>query len=210
MFYLSAKRIIDLGAALTLLILFSPVILAIIVLIKREDPGPAIFTQTRVGRNGKLFSLHKLRSMRLNADEIFEKDPILLQKFVENNWKLPTDQDPRVLKIGRFIRKTSLDELVQFWDVLLGHMSIVGPRAFREEEIQMQQALHPEAKAHIQEMLTVKPGITGAWQIGGRNEIDFVPRVEMEAVYAKRRSILYDFWIMLCTPFKVIHQEGVL
>lgn len=211
MIYRFLKRLIDFVGAFFALIIFSPIIATISILIKRESPGPAVFVQPRVGRDGKIFYMHKLRSMFINADEeILHKNPALLKKFQENNWKLPVDEDPRVMKVGRFIRKTSLDETVQFWDVLVGNMSIVGPRAFRAEEIEMQTKLHPEAKKYVSQMLTAKPGITGAWQTEGRSAIDFVPRVKIEAEYAKRRSIIYDVWIMLKTPFKVLHQEGVV
>lgn len=210
MWYRFVKRIVDFVGAFFALILFSPVILVIAFLIKKESPGPAVFKQPRVGRDGKLFMMHKLRSMVMNPDEVLNSRPELLKKFKANNWKLSVDEDPRVLKIGKFIRKTSLDELVQFWDVLVGDMSIVGPRAFREEELKMQQELHPDSKKYVKDMLTVKPGITGAWQTGGRSYIDFVPRVKIEAAYARRRSIFYDLWLMLKTPFKVIHQEGAV
>jgi exopolysaccharide production protein ExoY len=211
MWYRFLKRIIDFVGSFFALIMFSPVIITIVLLIKKENRGPAVFKQPRVGRDGNLFYMHKLRSMFLNADEeILQKNSELLKKYQANNWKLPVDEDPRVMKIGRFIRKTSLDEIVQFWDVLVGDMSIVGPRAFREEELKMQQGLHPEAAPYVHDMLTVKPGITGAWQTGGRNYIDFVPRVKIESAYARRHSIFYDFWLMVKTPFKVIHQEGAV
>jgi len=211
MLYAFLKRIIDFVGAFFALIIFSPLILILVFFIKKESPGPAVFKQPRVGRHGKLFHMHKLRSMHLNADEeILSKHPELLKKYQESGWKLPVDEDPRVMNIGRFIRRTSLDELVQFWDVLVGDMSIVGPRAFREEELRMEQEKHPEAKSFVQDMLTVKPGITGAWQTGGRSHVAFVPRVKIEASYAKRHSIFYDFWLMLKTPFKVLHQEGVV
>lgn len=210
MWYRFVKRIVDFVGAFFALIIFSPVILVIAFLIKKESPGPAVFKQPRVGRDGKLFMMHKLRSMVMNPDEVLNSRPELLKKFKANNWKLSVDEDPRVLKIGKFIRKTSLDELVQFWDVLVGDMSIVGPRAFREEELKMQQELRPDSKKYVKDMLTVKPGITGAWQTGGRSYIDFVPRVKIEAAYARRRSIFYDLWLMLKTPFKVIHQEGAV
>src|SRR2546430_1862979 len=145
MLYQFIKRVIDLIGALFALILFAPIILLLIILIKAESPGPAVFRQPRIGRNAKLFYMLKLRSMFMNADEeILHNNPELLKKFQENGWKLSVDEDPRVLKIGKFIRKTSLDELVQFWNVLVGDMSIVGPRAFRAEELKMEQHHHPE------------------------------------------------------------------
>jgi exopolysaccharide production protein ExoY len=211
MIYNFTKRLIDFVGAFFGLMIFSPILLFISLAIRAESHGPAIFRQPRVTRGGKLFYMYKFRSMYVNADEIYlHSDPKLLKKFQESSWKLSVEEDPRVTNIGRFIRKTSLDELPQFWNVLVGDMSIVGPRAFQEEELNSQQKKFPKSRPYISKMLSVKPGITGAWQIGGRNMIDFLPRVKIEAEYADRRSLLYDLSIMLKTPLAVIHQEGAV
>lgn len=209
MFYNFTKRLLDIIGAALGLVIFSPVIVAVWVAIKVNSSGPAIFTQPRVTRGGKVFKMYKFRSMYLNADELYlHSNPKLLKKYHSNSWKLPLDQDPRVTSVGRFIRKSSLDELVQFLNVLKGEMSIVGPRAFRPEELERQQEVHPETKQFVKDLLTVKPGITGPWQVGGRSNVTFVDRVKLDAEYSKRRSLLYDLWIIIKTPLAVIHQEG--
>lgn len=209
MFYDFTKRLLDIAGALLGLVIFFPVMAAVWVAIKVNSPGPAIFTQPRVTTGGRVFRMYKFRSMYLNADEVYlHTNPELLKRYQANSWKLPLDEDPRVTGVGRFIRKSSLDELVQFLNVLKGEMSIVGPRAFRPEELEKQQEVHPETKPYVRDLLTVKPGITGPWQVGGRSNVTFVDRVRLDAEYSKRRSILYDLWIIIKTPLAVIHQEG--
>lgn len=209
MFYNFTKRLLDIIGAALGLVIFSPVIAGVWLAIKVNSSGPSIFTQPRVTRGGKVFKMYKFRSMYLNADELYlHSNPKLLKKYHSNSWKLPLDEDPRVTSVGRFIRKSSLDELVQFLNVLKGEMSIVGPRAFRPEELEKQQEVHPETKPYVRDLLTVKPGITGPWQVGGRSNVTFVDRVKLDAEYSKRRSLLYDLWIIIKTPLAVIHQEG--
>ena len=205
----SLKRLIDLVGAFFGLIIFSPVMLILAILIRLESSGPSVFTQPRVTREGKVFMMFKFRSMFVNADEeILHTNPKLLKKYQENGWKLSLDEDPRVTKIGRFIRKTSLDELPQFFNVLIGEMSLVGPRAFRPEELAEQIKKFPQSSPDVNLMLTAKPGITGPWQVGSRNSVDFVERVRMDANYAKKRSVWYDLLIMAKTPFRIIHKES--
>lgn len=211
MFYDFAKRAIDFVGAFFGLMIFIPVMIVIALAIMRESKGPAIFTQPRVSRGGKTFRMQKFRSMLVwgtSDQEFLNKYPKLMEKFRANNWKIPAEEDPRITKIGRFIRKTSIDELPQFWNVLTGDMSLVGPRAFRPEELEEQMKKFPETKKYVEQMLTVKPGITGPWQVGGRSKIDFPERVRMDAEYAKKRSLLYDLKIIIKTPLAVIHQEG--
>lgn len=211
MFYDFTKRLLDIFGATMGLVIFSPLMLVVWAAIKITSPGPGIFTQPRITKGGRVFRMYKFRSMRVwgDSDEAFFKEnPELLKKYQANSWKLPLDEDPRVTKVGRFIRKSSLDELVQFLNVLKGEMSIVGPRAFRPEELEKQQEVHPETKPYVKDLLTVKPGITGPWQVGGRSNVTFVDRVKLDALYSKRRSLLYDLWIIIKTPLAVIHQEG--
>lgn len=150
--------------------------------------------------------MHKFRSMVLDAEDLLARDPVLLEQYRTGSYKLKND--PRITRVGKLIRKTSLDELPQLWDVLIGYMSIVGPRAYRAVELQNQQIVYPETKPFVKDLLTVKPGITGPWQIGGRSNINFDKRVKIDAEYARRRSIRFDLWIIIKTPLAVIQQEG--
>lgn len=206
MFYDISKRVLDFLIAFFALFFLWPVMVLVGLAIRLDSPGSAVFRQERVTKGGKSFMMHKFRSMVLNAEEVLYKDPVLLKQYESGSYKLK--DDPRITRIGRFIRKTSLDELPQLWNVLMGDMSIVGPRAYRPIELRKQQIVYPETKPHVKALLTVKPGITGPWQISGRSKINFDQRVRMDAVYANRRSILYDLWIILKTPKAVIQQEG--
>ena len=206
MIYRISKRLIDFFISFFGLLILWPVMLVVAVAIMLDSKGPAIFTQERVTKDGRSFMMHKFRSMILNAEELLYKDPVLLKQYESGSYKLR--DDPRITRVGRFIRKTSLDELPQLWDVLVGDMSIVGPRAYRPIELKKQQIVYPETKPHVKDLLTVKPGITGPWQISGRSKINFDQRVRMDATYAKRQSIFYDLWIIIKTPLAVIQQEG--
>lgn len=206
MLYAIQKRILDFVISFFALMLLWPVMILVAVAIKLDSKGPAVFRQERVTKDGLSFMMHKFRSMVINAEEVLQANPKLLKQYESGSYKLK--DDPRVTRVGKFIRKTSLDELPQLWDVLMGDMSIVGPRAYRPVELQKQQIVYPETKPHVKALLTVKPGITGPWQISGRSNINFDQRVRMDALYAKKQSILYDILIILKTPKAVIQQEG--
>ncbi|NBO36093.1 sugar transferase, partial [bacterium] len=128
------------------------------------------------------------------------------KKYKENNYKL--DPDPRLIKGGKFLRKYSFDELPQFFNILLGDMSIVGPRAYLKFELKEQEEKYPETSDDIKIMLTAKPGLTGLWQISGRSSVGFVERIKMDAEYARNRSIFYDILIIMKTPLVVIFGKG--
>lgn len=192
-------------------IFFVPSVI-IAVAIKFESPGP-IFADTpkRVGQNGKLFKMYKFRSMIANAHDILRRNPEfkkLLEEYKTNSFKLKND--PRVTKVGRFIRKHSLDEIPQLINVLKGEMSLVGPRAYYPDELRDQQEKFPQTKSHVREMLEVKPGVTGVWQVSGRSEINFDKRIQMDAKYAKDKSIWYDITIILKTPYAMIAGRGAM
>ncbi len=219
MFYDLLKRIIDFVGSFFALILFSPIYLLTALAIKMDSPGPVFYIHERVTKHGKAFRIVKFRTMYkefctgsryqgMSDEEYIRtvlKDPKRLEEF-KKFYKMKND--PRITKIGSFLRKTSIDELPQFWNVLIGDMSIVGPRAYRAEELNRQMGHYPKIKPLVREILTIKPGITGPWQVGGRSNISFDKRVRIDANYAKKRSLLYDFWIMLKTPLAVIQQEG--
>lgn len=199
--YEIGKRLIDLAISLILTLLFLPLWVLIPVLIKIDSKGRAIFDQPRVGKNGKLFNILKFRSMVVNADDLLWKHPQyknLRREFTRLDWKL--ENDPRVTKIGRLLRQLSIDEFPQVFNVLKGEMSIVGPRAYRPQEIEVQSRKYLNTKSLIATALTVKPGITGLWQVSGRNDVPFDKRVKIDAEYANRKSLLEDLWILLKTP----------
>lgn len=199
------KRGIDIFSALILLIIFSPILIICAIFIKITSPGPIIFKQLRVGRNG-LFFMYKFRSMRIGDNDKFLKDnyPELWKKYKANDWKLSTKEDPRVTSIGKFIRSTSIDEMAQFLNVLKGEMSLVGPRAYRDEELKEYADKYPNTKKYIAVIRQAKPGITGPWQVSGRNDLSFEKRARLDAEYIINRSLAEEFLIILKTPLAMI------
>lgn len=167
-------------------------------LIKRESPGPAIFNQLRVGKNGRTFLMHKFRSMHLDAEERLDE---LMDKNEADGLIFKIKEDPRCTTIGKFIRRTNLDEIPQFWNVIKGEMSLVGPRAPLPEEVE-----HYETKQRRR--LSVKPGITGLWQVSGRNDIDFHKWMELDLQYIDNWSFWLDIRIMLMTIPAVFTGRG--
>ena len=217
MFYIVSKRVIDIVGSMVLLILFSPVMLLASVLIKLTSAGPIFVEKTnihmkRLGKSGKIFRLYKYRSMMVKADVLEKTDPrfrdVYIEKRTSGNYKVMND--PRVTKVGKFIRKHSIDEIPQLFNVLKGEMSIVGPRPYLPEELKEQQGKFPGTKKLVKEMLTVKPGITGYWQVTGRSEVNFDKRIEMDAYYARKKSLLLDFLILLKTPWAMISGKGAV
>jgi lipopolysaccharide/colanic/teichoic acid biosynthesis glycosyltransferase len=193
-----AKRLFDIAFSLFVLIMFSPVYLLLALLIAAGSEGPIFYVQERVGKNYKTFNCIKFRTMVSNADDILmqimETSPQMRDEF-ESSFKLK--HDPRITPIGHFLRITSLDEFPQFWNVLKGDMSVVGPRPLVEEEL-------PKYGCHIEQILTIKPGITGLWQVSGRNDIPYPRRVQIDLHYVKFRTFWLDLWIVLKTIGVVI------
>ncbi len=210
--YFILKRLIDVIGSIIALVLFSPIFLAAALWIKFTSPEGPIFADIplRVGKDKKPFKFYKFRSMFPNAHEYLTKNPELYKKYVDNNYKISAEEDPRIIKGGIFLRKYSVDELPQFLNVLFGQMSIVGPRAYYFFEIEEQAVKYPETKVLIDKAVSVKPGITGPWQVSGRSSIGFVDRVKLDANYAQNRSILYDIWIILKTPYVVLTKKGAV
>lgn len=207
--YNFAKRLIDVGSSILGLIILSPLLILIAIAIKLDSPGP-IFADTpmRAGRGGKLFRIYKFRSMVANAQEILDSNPRLLEEYKKNSYKI--FNDPRVTRMGKFIRRFSVDEFPQFFNILKGEMSIVGPRAYYPYELEEQQEKYPSSKKFVKIILSGKPGLTGLWQVTGRSKINFDKRVEMDAQYVKKRSLFYDFQIMLKTIPAVISGKGAV
>lgn len=211
-FYESLKRLTDILFSLTLLIFFSPVILIVALAIKLDSRGPVLAdTPERVGKGGKLFKMYKFRSMVQNAHDILRENPefsSLLEEYKKGSYKLK--DDPRITKLGRFIRKYSLDEVPQFMNILKGDMSLVGPRAYYPDELREQQKEYPHTRDAVKVVLSVKPGLTGFWQVSGRSEINFDKRIAMDAHYVRQRSIIYDLSIIAKTPWAMLSAKGAL
>lgn len=188
------KRTFDILFSLTVLTLLSPLYLLLILSIRLSSKGKAIYWQERIGRGGKPFKCYKLRTMYQNADArlaaLLKQNPKLKKEWKETH-KLKND--PRVTKLGKFLRKTSLDELPQFWNVLKGDLSVVGPRPVVQEEIDE----HFGVKAY--KILSIRPGITGIWQVSGRSDTSYDSRISMDEHYIDTRSFFLDFKLVLKT-----------
>lgn len=187
--YLILKRMVDILGSIVGLLISLPGILIIVALIKFEDGGPIIFKQTRIGKNGKKFFIYKFRSMRVDAEEI---KATLLSKNEISGAMFKMKDDPRVTRIGKFIRKTSLDEIPQFINVLKGDMSLVGPRPPLTEEVEVY------TDYELQRLL-VTPGLSGLWQVSGRSNVSFMEMVNLDLEYIQTRTIVLDFLIIFKT-----------
>jgi len=194
-----AKRLIDIVASIILLILLTPLFLVIMVLIYQSSPGPVFFKQTRVGRWGKLFTMWKFRSMYLNADERLKE--IMAQNEMAGGVIFKMKNDPRIIPVGRFIRKASIDELPQLWNVLKGDMSLVGPRPALPSEVN-QYSLQDRQR------LEVIPGITCIWQVSGRSDIPFPQQVQLDVQYIQSQSVWLDIKLLLQTIPAVLLSRG--
>lgn len=212
MVYESTKRAMDIIGALALIFVFFPICIITALAILWDSPG-TVFADTpkRVGQKGKKFKLYKFRSMVANAHTLLRTDPklkTLYDQYRNNSYKL--NEDPRVTRIGKFIRKHSIDEIPQLLNVLRGDMSLVGPRPYYPDELVEQQRKYPETKKLVRVVLKAKPGITGLWQVSGRSEINFDKRIQMDAVYVQKRSILFDLFILAKSPWVMITGKGAV
>ena len=197
--YRIIKRLFDIIMSTIALVVISPILLIIGICIKIDDPhGPVFYKQERVGKDGKLFEIFKFRSMVSNADELLEQ---LRTKNEINGAMFKIKNDPRITKVGRVIRKYSLDELPQLVNVIKGEMSIVGPRPPLPSEV-------AKYSKYDKQRLMVTPGATGLWQVGGRNDVDFDTMVQLDLTYIKHRSIWLDLKIMLKTVLIMIKPNG--
>ncbi len=199
--YAGTKRVLDILGAIVLATVFSPLIVAIAVMMHRKG-GSIIYKHRRVGRNGRTFECLKFRTMVPNADqvlrELLERDPAIKAEWVRDH-KLRCD--PRVTRLGRFLRRTSLDELPQLWNVMRGEMSLVGPRPVVREEL---LRYGRNARAY----LSAKPGITGLWQVKGRNDTDYRRRVVLDTYYVRNQNLLLDLYILFKTTRVVLGGSG--
>ncbi|WP_333830532.1 sugar transferase [Pararhodobacter sp.] len=198
----ASKLVLDRLMALFAIAFFAPFFLTVAVLILIFDGSPVVYSQLRVGRGGRLFRCHKFRTMVKNADralhDLLEADPAARQEW-DLTQKLT--KDPRISCLGAFLRKTSLDELPQFWNVLKGDMSIVGPRPIVTSEIR-------HYGDRIGDYLSVRPGITGLWQVSGRSDTSYEQRVSLDCAYVAQQSTLFDMSIIVRTIGVVLLRKG--
>lgn len=194
---MSPKRCIDLGGAVIILLLLSPLFCLIAACILLSDGRPVFYRRRVVGQRGE-FDAFKFRTMVRNADAVLNSNKKLKEEF-ERNFKL--QQDPRVTPLGAFLRKTSFDELPQLLNVILGQMSLVGPRIITAPELE-------KYGRHKPLLLSVKPGLTGYWQVNGRQEVSYAERVSMDVYYIRNWSLGMDLRILLMTPVKVLSRRG--
>jgi len=203
-YYLIIKRLCDLFLSFIGLVFLSPIFLIVAILIKIDSKGPAFFIQERIGKNGELFKLYKFRSMILNADEILFKilkeDEVLREEYRINK-KLR--DDPRMTRVGLFLRKTSLDELPQLLNVFLGNMSFIGPRPYLPREIN-------DMGEYYFYIIKCKPGLSGLWQVSGRNNLTFENRLKIDEEYYYARGLGKDAKIFFDTAKFVVRKEGAM
>ena len=198
-----AKRFIDIVGSLMTLALVSPVLVVAAIAVKVDSPGPVFFRQPRVGRAGSLFGFLKLRTMRANAEEVLRADSELLAIYEKNSHKLPLELDPRLTRVGRVLRRWSIDELPQILNVLRGDMSLVGPRPITLPELQQYYS-----QRHAPLFLCVRPGLTGRWAVSGRADVGYPRRAMLELEYVRNWSLFSDFLILVRTLPVVARGSG--
>lgn len=199
--YIKIKRVIDVILASIALILLSPVFAIIAIAIKIDSKGPVFFTHKRIGKNGKIIKLYKFRSMVINAEELIKSfTPEQMREYKEN-YKLTND--PRITKVGKFLRKTSLDELPQLINIINGDLSIIGPRPLVADELE-------KYGVNKDKFLSVTPGLTGYWAANGRSNTTYDQRMEMELYYIDNLSLKMDIKVFFKTILSVLKKEGAM
>lgn len=200
-FYECIKRIFDLVVSLVAVIVLSPILLLIALAIRLEDRGPILYRAQRVGRGGKPITVYKFRSMRMNADRL--EDMLTPEELEEYKKNFKLEHDPRITKVGAFLRKTSLDELPQLFNILSGTLSLVGPRPVLQEETELYGD-----KRNV--LLSCKPGLTGLWQVSGRSNVTYENgrRQALELQYVSQRSLWLDIKILFWTVGAVVRMDG--
>ncbi len=193
LFTAGVKRTMDIVGALVGIVVFGPLIALLAVLIRLESPGAPVFRHMRVTRGGRRFGCLKLRTMFSDAEERLAADPALYELYRNNGYKIPEELDPRITPLGRKLRRSSLDEVPQLWNVLVGDMSLVGPRPLVPEELEH----YVGARRRL--LLSVRPGLTGEWAVGGRHALAYPRRAEVELTYVRRHSIARDISILART-----------
>lgn len=197
--YLFLKRSFDIVSSLCAIIVFSPVLLILSIIVKLDSKGPILFAHKRLGKNGKIIKVYKYRTMLQDAESLIKKLSPEQKKEYEKNFKL--EKDPRVTKLGEILRKTSLDELPQLFNIFIGNMSVVGPRPIVEKELDKYGVFSDK-------LLSVKPGLTGNWQANGRSDTTYEKRVKLDMEYIDNQSFFRDIGIILKTVIVVFRREG--
>ena len=195
------KRVTDIIVSSVALVVLSPLILVLSIIIFIQDGHSPFYKQIRIGKNGKPFGMFKFRSMVYQADKILQSNPELYKKYVDNGFKLPEGEDPRITKVGAFIRKTSLDEIPQFLNIIIGEMALVGPRPIVKKEM-------IEYGNRIDEFLSVKPGALGLWQASGRANIGYPERCDIELRYVENASYWYDVKVFFACCISILKKDG--
>jgi lipopolysaccharide/colanic/teichoic acid biosynthesis glycosyltransferase len=196
--YEQSKRVIDVVASLVALIVLMPLLVAIVACVRLSGRGPILFKQKRLGRDGRPFWCYKFRTMVPDAESQLSRSPELIARF-RADYKIKSD--PRVSRVGALLRRTSLDEFPQLWNVLRGDMSLIGPRPIVEPELD-------KYGVHAGRLLTVKPGLGGIWQVSGRSNTSYADRVAMDMRYVELRSLALDLKLMILTALVVIRGRG--
>ncbi|SHK11196.1 Sugar transferase involved in LPS biosynthesis (colanic, teichoic acid) [Hathewaya proteolytica DSM 3090] len=197
--YYFVKRLVDIVGSIVGILLLSPVFFILAIIVKLDSKGPVFFAHKRLGYRGKIIKVYKFRTMVQDAEDLIEKLPEDQKEEFKKNFKL--EDDPRITKIGGFLRKTSLDELPQLLNILKGDLTIVGPRPIVEKEIELYGK-------YGHKLLSVKPGLTGYWQVNGRSDTTYEQRVQLDMEYIDRRNLLLDFTIILKTFVEVFRGRG--
>lgn len=201
--YLVIKRTCDIVVSGLALVVLVPTVFLVMAIIYRfgENKGPMIYKQRRIGKNGKPFKIWKFRSMVVNADKKLKANPELYRKYIANSYKLPAEEDPRITKFGRFIRKTSIDELPQFINIFKGDMALVGPRPVVEPELK-------EYGDQVDKLLSMTPGAMGWWQASGRSNIEYPERCDVELYYIDHASLWFDLKIIFMNIASIFKHTG--
>ena len=208
-FYPFFKRLFDITFSLAFVLIFSPIYVMIALLIKLDSRGPIFYVGKRLGKGQKHIKIYKFRTMYIDAEErleeVLKNDPKM-----EEEWNVyqKLQDDPRCTTVGKFLRKTSLDEFPQFFNVLKGDISVVGPRPHYIYELEEKENSPLKKYAHY--VLSVKPGITGLWQISGRSHLSYEDRVELDSLYCKKQSFFYDLYVVLKTIPLVLLSRGAV
>lgn len=212
MLYNKIKRVADILISLFLLVITFPILLLVSILIYITDRGEIFVKEPkRIGQDHIQFRMYKFRTMIPNAHEEILQNPKyrrLREKWEKNDNKLKIDEDIRITPIGRILRKTDIDELPQLFNILKGEMSLVGPRPMYTDEIERHLKKHPQDSKYIKQISKIKPGLTGIWQVSGRNQIPFSERLQMDTKYTQEQNIVQDIKILLKTPYTVLTRKG--
>ncbi len=209
------SRVFDVCTSLFATLLLSPIILivSLLILIDGTKGSVLLLSPERLKKGGKKFMMYKFRYMVPDAHKRMKKGEYglkLKEKWESNGGKLNYNEDPRITKIGKFLRRTDIDEIPQLINVIRGDMSIVGPRPYFEDEVIKYRKQFPKLSKCFEDILSVRPGITGLWQVSGRNSLPLEERIKLDSECARKKSLFFDIWILIRTPYVVITRKGAM